>query len=56
MNSPGIPVGDGVGASSVVSDTSVGSIVAVDGSGTVINSISEIHVHLKSASMLLPYE
>ena len=44
MNSPGIPVGDGVGASSVVSDTRVDSIVAVDGSGTVIISISQIHL------------
>ena len=42
MNSPGIPVGDGVRASEVVSDTGVTAIVVVDGSGSAVINISEI--------------
>ena len=44
MSSPEILVGDGVGASKVVSDAGVGPIVTVDGSGSAVIKVSEIMI------------
>ena len=40
--SPGARVGNGVGASDVVSNTCVGVGIALDGSGSAVMSVSEI--------------
>ena len=44
MISPGVPVGDEVGSSKVVSDTGVGAIVAIDGSGSAVMNTVEITI------------